>query len=127
MRGITFSSKGEWKDTTNLLNKILLKKDYKKILKKYAEDGVNVLRKATPVDTGKTADSWTYEIVEEKGSISIYWKNSSVNNNVNIAILLQYGHSTGSGGYVKGRDYIKPAIRPIFDKICEDLWKEVKR
>ena len=81
---------------------------------------------ATPVDTGETASSWGYTLEETKKGISIVWTNSNVNEGVPIALILQYGHGTGTGGYVKGRDYINPAIRPIFDKIAEKVWNEVK-
>ena len=87
--------------------------------------GVDALAAATPVDTGKTAASWTYEIEKKNGSYSIVWLNTNVNKYVNIALILQYGHGTRNGGYVKGRDYINPAIQPIFDKIAEDAWREV--
>lgn len=95
------------------------------ILNKYGKLGVDALAKATPVDTGKTASSWSYETHISKGSFTITWNNSNVNQGVPIAIILQYGHGTRNGGYVQGRDYINPAIRPIFDAIVNDIWKEV--
>ena len=91
------------------------------MLKKYAEDGVKALAEATPRDSGKTADS----IEENDRGLTIYWTNSNVNKHVNIAIIIQYGHATGSGGWVEGRDYINPALRPIFDQMADALWKEV--
>lgn len=103
----------------------LLKKDWSQVLKKYAEEGVQALSAATPVDSGKTAASWGYEIEETKSGLTIYWTNSNVNKHVNIAIIIQYGHATGSGGWVEGRDYINPALRPIFDQMADALWKEV--
>lgn len=87
--------------------------------------GVEALASATPVDTGKTASSWYYKVDYNEGSASITWSNSNVNDGVNIAVILQYGHGTGNGGYVVGRDYINPAIAPIFDKITEHVWEEV--
>lgn len=87
--------------------------------------GVDALAAATPVDTGKTASSWFCKIVQGDNSASISWSNSNVNDGVNIAIILQYGHGTRNGGYVEGRDYINPAITPIFDEILEKVWKEV--
>ena len=87
--------------------------------------GVNALKAATPVESGATAAAWGYEIEVKKGSIDIYWTNANVVNGVPIAILLQYGHGTGTGGYVPGRDYINPALRPIFDRIANDAWKAV--
>lgn len=103
----------------------LLKKDWSQVLKRYAEAGVEALAKATPVDSGKTAESWGYEIEETKNGLTIYWTNSNVNKHVNIAIIIQYGHATGGGGWVEGRDYINPALRPIFDQMADALWKEV--
>ena len=103
----------------------LVKKDWSQVLKKYVEDGVKALAEATPRDSGKTADSWGYEIEENDRGLTIYWTNSNVNKHVNIAIIIQYGHATGSGGWVEGRDYINPALRPIFDQMADALWKEV--
>lgn len=95
------------------------------ILDKYGKIGVAALSSATPVESGKTASSWYYEIERSKGSATIRFLNSHVNKGVPIAIILQYGHGTGTGGWVEGRDYINPAIQPIFDKITEEAWKEV--
>lgn len=92
---------------------------------KYGQAGVNALSSATPVDSGKTASSWYYKIERTKNTISIAFYNSNVNKGVPIAIILQYGHGTGTGGWVEGRDYINPAIQPIFDKMAEEAWKEV--
>lgn len=94
-------------------------------LSRYGQEGVAALSAATPVDSGKTASSWYYEIQRSGSSFSIHWGNSHVNDGVNIAVIIQYGHGTGTGGYVVGRDYINPAIQPIFDKIAENVWKEV--
>lgn len=96
-------------------------------LYKYGERGVEALRKATPRDTGSTADSWYYEIVESDGRIAIQWLNSHVNKHVNIAVILQYGHGTGTGGWVEGRDYINPALAPVFDGIAKGVWEEVTK
>lgn len=96
-------------------------------LEKYGEMGVDALRQATPEDTGLTANSWYYEITESDGKLAIQWLNRNVNNHVNIAIILQHGHGTGTGGWVEGRDYINPAIAPIFDKIAKGVWEEVTR
>ena len=95
------------------------------ILNKYGKMGVSALAAATPVDTGKTADSWIYEIETSKDSYTITWSNTNVNNHVNIALILQYGHATRNGGYVSGRDYINPALQPVFDQIAEEAWREV--
>ena len=101
--------------------------DNEAILHKYGKMGVEALRNGTPVDTGLTASSWSYEIVREGELVTIEFHNSNVNKHVNIAIILQYGHGTGTGGWVEGRDYINPALQPIFDQIVEDAWKEVGR
>ena len=95
------------------------------LLKTYAEEGVEALKAATPVRTGKTADSWGYEIVKARNKISIFWTNSNINEGVPIAVIIEYGHGTGWGGYVQGKPYIKPTIQPVFDKIADSIWKEV--
>jgi len=95
------------------------------VLDKYGQAGVAALASATPVESGLTANSWRYEIKRQNGSVSLEFYNSNVNKGVPIAIILQYGHGTGTGGWVQGRDYINPAIQPIFDKIAEEVWKEV--
>src|SRR5574344_3097647 len=93
-------------------------------LDKYGREGVAALASATPVDSGQTSNSWYYEIVNRKGSAMITFYNSNIQNGVPIAILLQYGHGTRNGGWVQGRDYINPAIQPIFDEIVNDAWRE---
>lgn len=93
----------------------------------YGREGVAALMSATPRDSGLTASSWYYRIEQNNGSVSISFHNSHINDGVNIAIILQYGHGTGTGGWVEGRDYINPAIQPIFDKIADNAWKEVTR
>ena len=102
-----------------------MKKDYLNILATYGQKGVEALQSATPVDTGLTADSWQYEIEQKDGSTSITWTNSNIQNGVNIALILDLGHGTGTGGYVRGRKYISPAIQPIFDEMADKVWKEV--
>lgn len=97
------------------------------ILDKYGREGVAALSSATPVDSGETANSWFYEIEHKNGSASITFCNSHINQGVPIAIILQYGHGTGTGGWVEGRDYINPAIQPIFDRIVDAAWKEVTK
>lgn len=121
---ITFHHKGDFKKTIKFLNAIS-PLPIKMILDKYGKMGVSALAAATPVDTGKTADSWTYEIEMSKDSYTISWLNTNVNNHVNIALILQYGHGTRNGGYVSGRDYINPALQPVFDQIAEEAWQEV--
>lgn len=98
------------------------------ILDKYGREGVNALSMATPVDSGKTASSWRYEVINTNGNLSIGWVNDEVTSEgTPIAVLIQYGHGTRNGGYVQGRDFINPAIKPVFDKIADELWKEVTR
>lgn len=123
---IHYTHKGDFSKSDAFLRKIL-KLDLDSVLKRYGELGVEALAKATPVDTGKTAASWDYNITKTKNSVTITWTNSNVVNGVPVALLIQYGHGTGTGGYVQGRDYIKPAIRPIFDNLAKDLWEEVTR
>lgn len=121
---VIVKQKGDFSKTEKFLNTIN-KKLYYRNLQKYAEQGVAALASATPIDSGTTAKSWDYEIRQTKNSVSIYWTNSNVNKGVPIAVIIQYGHGTRNGGYVQGRDYINPAMRPIFDKIAENVWKEV--
>lgn len=116
---------GTWKKTQEWLKK-LDEEDYLKILDDLAAKGVEALRAATPRDTGLTADSWSYEIERGDGKTTIVWKNTNLTyQGDSIAILLQYGHGTGTGGYVSGRDYINPAIKPVFDNISEEVAKVV--
>lgn len=131
---IIIKQKGDWKKTHKLLQKITgldekgAEAHYASILNKYGQMGVDALKAATPVDSGLTANSWGYEIrtSREMGYYSIIWTNSHVEKGwANIAILLQYGHGTRNGGYVQGRDYINPAMRPIFDEIARKIWEEV--
>jgi hypothetical protein len=123
---IRFEHKGDFSKTSRFLKKA---KNAIRIseLDKYGQAGVAALSSATPKDSGKTASSWYYEIERQNGSVSITFNNSNVNNGVPIAIILQYGHGTGTGGWVEGRDYINPAIRPIFDEIANSAWKEVTK
>ena len=121
---ISFRQKGDFSKLTNYFEKV---KEAARlsILDKYGREGVAALASATPVESGKTADSWYYEVKRQNGSATISFYNSNVNEGVPIAIILQYGHGTGTGGWVEGRDYINPAIQPIFDKILNNAWKEV--
>lgn len=121
---IRITSKGDFNNTFRFLNK-MSKFQINKILEKYGQMGVKALRSATPIDSGRTAESWGYEISVGKEGATIHWTNSNQNNGVYIAVILQYGHGTGTGGYVQGVDYINPAIRPVFDKIAEEAWMEV--
>lgn len=123
---ISFRQKGDFSKLSRYFERV---KEAAKIdvLDKYGQEGVAALASATPVNSGKTANSWYYEIKRQNGSVSIEFKNANINKGVNIAIILQYGHGTGTGGWVQGRDYINPAIQPIFDKIADDAWKEVTK
>lgn len=121
---ITFKHTGSFKNIEKFLHKAS-RTNILSILDKYGRQGVTALASATPTDSGLTADSWKYEVRNTKGSYSITWTNTNVVDGVPVAILLQYGHSTKNGGFVQGRDFINPAIQPIFDKIAEELWKEV--
>ena len=121
---IRITTKGDFNNTFRFLNK-MSKFQINKILEKYGQMGVEALRSATPVDSGKTAECWGYEISVGKEGANIYWTNTNQNKGVYIAVILQYGHGTGTGGYVQGVDYINPAIRPVFDKIAEEAWMEV--
>lgn len=121
---ISFRQKGDFSKLTRYFERV--KKAVKlSDLDKYGREGVAALASATPVDSGKTANSWYYKIENKNGSAKISFFNSNVNKGVPIAIILQYGHGTRNGGWVEGRDYINPAIQPIFDKITENAWREV--
>jgi len=121
---IVISHKGDFSKTFRFLKKIRSKSFYKE-LEKYGKIGVDALRDATPKDTGKTSESWGYQIKTTGSSATITWTNSNTNKGINIVLLIQYGHGTRGGGYVQGRDFINPAMKPIFDKIAKDVWLEV--
>lgn len=123
---ITFRQKGDFSKLTKFLERAK-ESVYLGDLDKYGREGVAALSSATPVDTGLTANSWHYKIEQRSGSVSIVFYNSNIQNGVPIAIILQYGHGTRNGGWVQGRDYINPAIQPVFDKITEDAWREVTK
>ena len=119
------TSHGDFKKTIKFLE-MMKSGDVFDQLDGYGRRGVDALSSATPTDTGETANSWNYELKQGKGFYSIFWFNTHVVNGVNIAVIIQYGHGTGTGGWVEGRDYINPAMRPVFDKIVEDIWRQVK-
>lgn len=121
---ITFRTKGSFRKTKKMLEHAY-SCDFHDILTRYGEEGVAALFMATPEDSGETARSWGYEITQEHGRARIVWTNSNMNQGIPIAILIQYGHATRNGSWVEGRDFINPAIQPIFDKIAEKAWKEV--
>ena len=122
--GITVKSSGSFKRTLSWLQR-MQKLNAAGVFARYGQAGVTALSNATPVESGETAASWYYESDGRPGLVSIIWKNRHVDDGQPIAILLQYGHGTGTGGYVPGRDYINPAIKPIFERIKEDVRKAV--
>ena len=123
---ISFRQKGDFSKLPRFLERA---KESVKIgdLDKYGREGVAALSSATPIDSGKTANSWSYEITNKDGSVTITFNNSNIQNGVPIAIILQYGHGTRNGGWVQGRDYINPAIQPVFDEIVDKAWREVTK
>ena len=121
---ITVKSKGDFRKTYRFLN-VARKLNPYTVLKKYGDMGLEALQEATPSDSGTTAMSWRYDITREGDMYYLTFENTNVNNGVNIAIILDVGHGTRNGGYVRGRNYIKPAVRPIFDQIADAAWKEV--
>jgi hypothetical protein len=114
--------KGDLRKTKKFLKK-LEDNDIRSKLDQWGEMGVNALADATPVDTGLVARSWGYRIVETRKGPTIAWYNTNVEDGALVAILIQYGHGTGTGGYVQGRDYINPAMLPVFEKIANDVWR----
>lgn len=121
---ISFKTSGNLKKTEGFLSRIV-QQHYRNKLNHYGVLGVQALQAATPKDTGLTAESWSYEIAQEGDRLGLYWTNSNRNDGVLIAILLQYGHGTGTGGWVEGLDYINPALHPVFMKMANEIWKEV--
>lgn len=123
---ISFRQKGDFKKLTGYLER--MREGLRiGILDRYGNEGVNALMAATPKDTGLTSESWQYRITQRNGSFTLTFDNTNIQNGVPIAIILQYGHATRNGGYVQGIDYINPAIRPIFERLAEEAWEEVKR
>ena len=123
---IQFKSKGDFSKTTRWFERVK-ESVHIGMLDKYGRKGVEVLKAATPKDTGETAASWSYSITNKDGRATLSFSNSNFKGGVPIAIILQYGHATKTGGWIEGVDYINPAIRPVFDEIVEEAWKEVKR
>ena len=123
---ISFSVSGSTKKTQEFLKKMQKGAVYSR-LDKYGQEGVDALAAATPVKSGETAKSWTYRISKRKGRYTITWNNTHIVDNVQIAVIIQYGHATGNGGWVEGYDYINPVLRPLFDRIADEIWNEVKK
>ena len=121
---ISFRHKGDFSKTFRFLERAKAAARLS-VLDRYGRMGVAALESATPVDSGLTARSWSYEVVMDRNSARLEFHNSHINDGVNVAILLQYGHGTGTGGWIEGIDYINPAVQPIFEQIVEDVWKEV--
>lgn len=121
---ITFKQHGDFKNTERFLSRAQ-KLKVESMLKRYGAEGVAVLAAGTPVASGLTASSWDYNITISKWGYTITWSNSHVNQGANIAILIQYGHGTGTGGYIPPIDYVNPAMRPLFERMTEEIWKEV--
>jgi len=122
---IEVTSSGNFKKTEQFLYG-MRKGDVFDILETYGQQGVDALMLATPVDSGLTAQSWSYEVLRKNGKYQIIWHNSNLESGIPVAILIQYGHATGTGGWVEGYDYINPAIKPLFDKIAYDVWEMVQ-
>lgn len=124
--GIVIRHRGSFKNTERLFQR-LSRFEIRSILDKYGSQGVSALSAATPKNTGETAAAWTYEVEQSGNHYSIVWKNDNINAGVNIALILQLGHGTGTGGYVQGIDYINPALQPIFDQLADEAWQEVTK
>lgn len=123
---ISFRQKGDFKNLTKFLERSL-ESIQLGVLDKYGKEGVAALASSTPIDSGLTASSWYYKIENDKRGAKLSFHNSNIVDNVPIAIIIQYGHATGTGGWVEGRDYINPSLQPIFDKIADTAWKEVNK
>ncbi len=123
---LSITTSGSWGATESYLRR-LQRGDFYSTLEKYGAQGVAALAAATPADTGLTANSWTYEVKKTAGSFSITWKNTNVQDGFPVAVMIQYGHGTGTGGYISGRDYINPVIVPLFERMLAELIGEVTR
>lgn len=121
---IKITQRGDFKNVTKFLEKAKEEILPPSVLDRYGKIGVDALSAATPTDSGETAASWRYEIQNDRHKTKLSFHNDNINEGVNIAIILQYGHGTGTGGWVEGRDYINPVIQPLFDEIAEQMWKE---
>lgn len=124
--GIVITHRGSFKNTERMLQR-MSKFEISRVLNKYGEMGVAALSGATPVSTGSTSSSWNYQVERTGSGYSLIWTNNNINQGVNIALILQLGHGTGTGGYVQGIDYINPALKPVFDALAEEAWQEVTK
>lgn len=125
--GITFTTKGDFKKTAMFLDKCKRLLGMQSIFEKYGQMGVEALERMSPIDTGLMRSSWYYEVEQQPGKLTITWSNSDIENGINVALLVQYGHGTKNGGYVIGIDYINPAIKPLMEELSEKVWKEVDK
>lgn len=123
---IKLTSRGSFKNTFDFAKRMKSRQQFRQ-LAKYGSIGVTALSNATPEDTGETGESWYYEIEDKPGHFAIHWLNSNMEEGVSIAAIIQYGHATGNGAYIQGVDYINPVMRPIFDRMADDMWKEVTK
>lgn len=123
---IKIKHKGNFNKAQRFFNRVL-KMNYLNILERYGEIGVSILQQSTPSDSGKTAESWDFGIEQANGKVTIYWTNSNENDGVNVALLLIYGHALQNGSYVEGIDFVNPALRPIFNQMAHECWREVVR
>lgn len=123
---IKVTSKGNWNQTTAYLNR-MLSREHLAALQKFGPIGVSALASATPKESALTANSWTFETESRAGSFKMTWLNNNIHEGANVAILIQFGHGVRGGGYVQGRDFINPAMRPVFDQMAEEMWKAVTR
>lgn len=121
---IRVKQRGNFNNIERFINKVL-RKDYLNTLDDYGQKGLEALKEATPIDSGKTKDSWRYRILFANGKIKIQWYNTNIVDGAPIAIILQYGHATRNGGFVQGVDYINPAMRPIFEQMADEVWGKV--
>lgn len=123
---IQIKATGNFDKSFSYFRRLLQLKDKNKF-EEFGRKGLEALKAATPIDSGKTAESWNYSVSVDRKGATITWYNNNVNDGFNVAIGIQYGHGTNNGGYVQGRDYINPAIRPVFDELAGDLWREVTK
>lgn len=124
MSSSIFSTGGSTKKTQAFLE-AMIRQNIFESLSAFGQQGVDALASVTPIETGLTASSWGYEIIDNEGGIRINWTNDHIEDGVNIAVILQYGHGTGTGGYIAGIDYINPSMQPVFDQVIMDLWRRV--